>query len=170
VERKACQIHEKGFDLAGKWVFCVRKGRRNQHTVILQHPFDLSQWFFWLRHNVQCVWYDYHIEWFARVWQRKHILHGKTQLRRVIPPFGLCNHFRRGIRRLDVCRCFYDVLGDQSRSGSHLQHCFVFHDRTDQLIHFLVYCPVFSHKAVIQTCISVPEILVFSHCCLSFCG
>ena len=92
----------------------------------------------------------------------------EEQLRRVIPPFGLCNHFRRGIRRLDVCRCFYDVLGDQSRSGSHLQHCFVFHDRTDQLIYFFVCCPVFSHKAVIQTCISVPEILACSHCCLSF--
>ena len=90
------------------------------------------------------------------------------QLRRAISPLDFCNHFWRGIRRLNACRYFYNMLGDQPRSCSQLQHCFVFHDRTDQLIYFFVYCPVFSHKAVIQTCISVPEILVFSHCCLTF--
>ena len=62
VEREACQLHEKGFDLAGKRISRVGKGGRDEHTVVLQHPADLGKGFLRLLLNVQRVGHDHHVE------------------------------------------------------------------------------------------------------------
>ena len=163
VEREACQLHEKGFDLAGKRVPCVGKGRRNQHTIIFQYPLDFLQGFLRLRHDMQCVGHDHRVEGLVRIRQAEHILHRKVQLRRSVVPLCLGDHLRGGVRRLDVRRRVYDVPCDQSRAGSKLQHRLVPHDRPDQLIHLVIRRPILSHKAVVTSGIFIPEILVFLH-------
>ena len=95
--------------------------------------------------------------------QAEHILHGKVQLCRAVIPLCLCDHLRRDVCRLDVRRRVYDVFCDQSRAGCQLQHRFCFHHRPDQLIHLVIRRPILSHKAVVPTGISVPEILSFFH-------
>ena len=125
VERKARQLHEKCPDLAGKRVSRMGKGGRDEHAVVLQHPADLGKGFLRLRHDVQRVGHDHHIEGLVRIGQAEHILHGKVQLCRAVIPLCLGDHLRRGVRRLDVRRRVHDVFCDQSRAGSQLQHRFV---------------------------------------------
>ena len=139
------------------------EGRRDEHSVILQHPADLGKGLLRLRHDVQRVGHDHYIKGLIRIGQAEHILHGKVQLRRSVVPFCLGNHLRGGIRRLDVCRRVYDVFCDQSRAGSKLQHSFGFYNRPEQRIHLLIRRPILSHKAVVPSGIFVPEGLVFSH-------
>ena len=93
--------------------------------------------------------------------------HESVIFRRDIP-LCLSDHLRRGVRRLDVCRRVHDVLCNQSRAGSKLQHRLVPHDRSDQLIHLVIRRPILLHKAIVPTGISVPEVLVSSHRCHSF--
>ena len=106
---------------------------------------------------------DKHVEGLILIGQAEHILHRKVQLCRLIIPLCLSDHLRRGVRRLDVRRRVYDVLCDQPRAACQLQHCFGFHHRPDQRIHLLIRRPILSHKAVVPTGISVPEILSFFH-------
>ena len=139
------------------------KGRRNQHAVILQNPLDFLQGFLRLRHDMQCVGYDHHIEGLVRIGQAEHILHRKVQLCRLIIPLCFKNHLRGGVRRLDVRRRIHDVLCDQPRAGRQFQHRFGFHHRPDQRIHLLIRRPILSHKAVVTTGIFVPKVLLFFH-------
>ena len=168
VEREACQLHEKCSDLAGKRVPCMGEGRRDEHTVILQHPLDFLQGFLRLRHDVQCVGHDHHIKGLIRIGQAEHILHGEVQLCRSVIPLCFGDHLRGGVRRLDVRRRVYDVFCDQSRAGRKLQHRLGFYNRPDQCIHLVIRRPILSHKAVIPPGIFVPEILVFLHLFHSF--
>ena len=139
------------------------KGGRHQHAVVLQHPADLGKGFLRLRHDVQCVGYDHHVEGLIRIGQTEHILHRKVQLCRLIIPLGFDNHLRGGVRRLDVRRRVYDVLRDQPRAGRQLQHRFCFHHRPDVRTHFVIRRPILSHKAVVPTGIFVPKVLLFFH-------
>ena len=143
------------------------EGRRNQHAIVFQHPADLGKGFLRLRHDVQRVGHDHHVEGLLRIGQAEHILHGKVQLCRAIIPLCLGDHLCGGVRRLDVCRRIYDVFCDQSRAGSKLQHRLVPHDRPDQLIHLVIRRPILSHKAVVTSGIFVPKVLVFTHGYLS---
>ena len=143
------------------------KGRRNEHAVILQNPADLGKGFLRLRHDVQRVGHDHHVEGLVRIRQAEHILHRKVQLRRLITPLCFKNHLRRCVRGLDMRRRIHDVLCDQPRAACQLQHRLGFHHRLDQLIHLFVCRPILSHKAVVPTGISVPEGLSFTHGCLS---
>ena len=163
VEGKACQLHEKGFDLAGKRVSRVGEGRRNQHAIIFQYPFYLLQGVLRLRHDVQRVGHDHYIKGLVRIGQAEHILHGEVQLGRAAIPLRLGDHLRGGIRRLDVRRRVYDVFCDQSRAGGQLQHRFCFHHRPDELIHLVICRPILLHKVVVTSGISVPEGLSFFH-------
>ena len=139
------------------------KGRRNQHAIVFQHPANLGKGFLRLRHDMQCVGHDHHIEGLVRIGQVEHILHRKVQLCRLIIPLCFKNHLRGGIRRLDVRRRIYDVLCDQPRAGCQFQHRFGFHDWPEQRIHLLIRRPILSHKAVVTTGIFVPEGLSFFH-------
>lgn len=84
-------------------------------------------------------------------------------LEEIFIPLCLGDHLCGSVRRLDMCRRVYDMLCNQSRAGSKLQHRLVPHDRPDQLIHLFVCRPILSHKAVVTSGIFVPEILVFLH-------
>ena len=137
--------------------------RRNQHAVILQNPLDFLQGFLRLRHDVQRVGHNHHVEGLLRIGQAEHFLHGEVQLGRAIIPLCLGDHLRRGVRRLDMCHRIHDVLCNQSRAGSKLQYRLMPHDRPDQLIHLVIRRPILSHKAVVTSGIFVPEILVFLH-------
>ena len=139
------------------------EGRRNEHAIVLQHPMNLGKGFLRLRHDVQRIGHNYRIEGLVRIGQAEHILHRKVQLCRLIVSLCLSDHLRRGVRRLDVCRRVHDVLRNQSRAGSKLQHRLVPHDRPDQLIHLVIRRPILSHKAVVTSGIFVPKVLVFLH-------
>ena len=56
-----------------------------------------------------------------------------------------------------------DMFCDQSGARRKLQHRFGFYNRTDQRIHRFVCRAVFAHETVVNTGISVPEILLFFH-------
>ena len=86
VKREACQPHEKCPDLAGKGVFRVGEGGRDEHAAVLQYPADLGKGLLRLRHDVQRIGHDHHIEGFVRIRQAEHILHRKVQLRRAVIP------------------------------------------------------------------------------------
>ena len=144
------------------------KGGRNEHAVVLQHPFDLGKGFLRLRHDVQSVGHNHHVEGLIRIRQVEHILHGKMQLRRVVIPPCFKNHLRGGVRRLDVRCRVHNVLCDQPCASCQIQHRLGFHDRPDQLIHLVIRRPILSHEAVVTSGIFVPEILMSSHLCHSF--
>ena len=139
------------------------EGGRDEHAVLFQHPMNLGKGFLRLRHNVQCVGHDNHVEGLLRIGQAEHILHGKMQLCRAVILLCLGDHLRRGVRRLNVRRRVHDVLCDQPCAGSKLQHRLGFYNRPDQRIHLVIRRPILSHKAVVTIGIFVPEVLVFSH-------
>ena len=163
MEGEACHLHEKCPDLAENRILRVGEGGRDEHAVILQNPADLGKGLLRLRHNVQCVGHDHHVEGLVCIGQAEHILHRKVQLCRAVIPLRLCDHLRRDVCRLDVRRRVHDLLCDQPRAGCQLQHRFGFHRRPDQLIHLFIRRPILSHKAVVTTGISVPKILSFFH-------
>ena len=127
------------------------EGRRDERAVVFQYPFYLLQGFLRLRHDMQRVGHDHHIKGLVRIGQAEHILHGEVQLGRAVIPLRLGDHLRGGVRRLDVCRCVYDMLCNQPRAGSKLQHRLVPHDWPDQRIHLLICRRVFAHEAVVTS-------------------
>ena len=144
------------------------EGGRDEHAAVLQYPADLGKGLLRLRHDVQRIGHDHHIEGFVRIRQAEHILHRKVQLRRAVIPSGFDNHLRGGVRRLDVRRRVHDVFCNQPRAGRQLQHRFRFHDRPDVRTHFVIRRPILSHKAVVPTGIFVPKVLLFFHSCCPY--
>ena len=166
--RKPASFAKMLFDLPENEVFCTYcKGGTNPHTAVLQYPSDFGREPF--NATAVCSALD-------TITTSKDLSHGavrtypagKGTASQVIIPLSLCNHFRRGIRHLDMYRRVYDVLGDQPRSDGPIltPFCLSQQDGSAHTIFRILSCLL--HKTVISACISIPEILVFSHCCHSF--
>ena len=141
----------------------MRKGRRRQNTIILQNALDLMQCSLWLRHNVQCIGNNHHIERCIRIRQTEHVLHRKMQVFSMIFPLSLPDHLLGSICDLDVlCRICY-MLRNQSGAGSQLQYGFIPHHRTQQCIHSVISRRIPAHKSVVDYRSPVPEIPAVLH-------
>ena len=163
MQRKACQLHKKCFDLSKESVICVGKGRRNQHAVVLQHATNFREGFLRFRYNVQRIDHDHHIEGLVSIGQMEHILHRKIEFRRFYALFCLLDHLLGCVGSFNMVSRANDMFGNQPCAGRQLQHGFLPHHRAQQFVQPLVSRCILAHETVVPPGVFVPEILTVSH-------
>ncbi len=159
---KPAMLHKKCPDLAGKRVLCVGKGRRDQHAVILQNPLD-----FLLGLSPAAA--RYAARWTRSPHQKTcpHMAGGTYPARRSAAWQSWVSRFASAIISAEASVA--------SMCAAAFTMCFainpvplpapapswLFTIGSNKLIHLFICRPILSHKAVVTSGISVPEILVF---------